>query len=321
MLAQRPPRITLTTATDGNHGRALAWTGRQLGLPVVVYLPALSTPCLVQRIRDEGAQTIIVDGNYDEAVRQATKDAAQDGRLLVQDTAWEGYEDIPRCIMQGYGTLMDEACEQARSQGQPPFTHVLLQAGVGSLAAAMQAYLCALTGTDRPITVILEPLQADCLLRSIREHDGVPRVVSGALDTIMAGLACGRPNPIGWEILRAHANVFAACDENLAALGMRILANPLRDDPRIISGASGAVSTGFLYAVMVRPDLVKLKEQLSLGPASRLLIINTEGETDPVSYRNIVWNGAFPWNCDDSVLPAAVAGRLVPARECCLQPH
>lgn len=300
--------ITLATATDGNHGRALAWVGRQLGLPVVVYLPALSTSHRVERISAERARTIVVDGNYDAAVLQAERDAAQHGWVLVQDTAWDAYEDIPRFIMQGYGTLMDETCEQVRSQGLQWFTHVLIQAGVGSLAGAVQGHLCSLVGPDRPRTVILEPLQADCLLRSIEARDASPRVVSGELDTIMAGLACGRPNPIGWEILRSHTDVFVGCSENLAALGMRVLGNPLAGDPRIISGESGAVSTGFLYTVMHRPDLAQFKERLGFGPTSRLLVINTEGDTDPISYRNIVWNGALPCHLGESSRSAVRAG-------------
>lgn len=311
LVEEGAARVTLATATDGNHGRALAWTGRQLGLPVVVYLPSLTTSGRVKRISDEGARTIIVDGNYDAAVLQAERDAVQDGWVLVQDTAWEGYEDIPRWIMQGYGTLVDEIHEQVDGQVHRRFTHVLIQAGVGSLAGALQGYLHSLGGADRPLTVILEPLQADCLLRSMEAHDPSAQVVSGELDTIMAGLACGRPNPLGWEILRSYADAFAACGDNLAALGMRLLGNPLPGDPRIVSGESGAVGAGFLYAVMTHPDFAPLKERLGVGPTSRLLVINTEGDTDPISYRNIVWNGAFPCNLRKNIRSVIPVGRRV----------
>lgn len=303
--------VTLATATDGNHGRALAWTGRQLGLPVVVYLPALSTSLRVKRISDEGARTVIVDGNYDDAVLQAEKDAGQNGWVLVQDTAWEGYEDIPRWIMQGYGTLFDEIHEQADGQGPWRSTHVLIQAGVGSLAGAVQGCLYSMAGADRPLTVILEPLQADCFLRSMEAGDSSPREVPGELGTIMAGLSCGRPNPLGWEILRDYADAFAACGDNVAALGMRVLGNPLPGDPWIVSGESGAVGAGFLYAVMTHPDFAPLKERLGVGPTSRLLVINTEGDTDPISYRNIVWNGAFPCNLRTNTRSVPSVGKRV----------
>ena len=292
-IVQQWPNLRLATATDGNHGRALAWVARQLGVPATVYLPAGSTAIRVERIQQEGAQTEIIAGNYDEAVRRACKQAHNEGWLLVQDTGWPGYEDIPRWIMQGYTTLIDEAYEQSKSFGKG-FTHVCLQAGVGSFAGAVQGCLYGITGAKRPVNIVLEPFAADCLLRSSSATDGKPRENKGSLRTIMAGLACGRPNPMAWEVLRDLTDCFVACDDSLAALGMRVLGNPALGDQPVVSGESGAIGIGFLYTIMKDPAYEELRRHLNLGPAARVLTVSTEGNTDPAVYRSVVWDGLWP---------------------------
>jgi diaminopropionate ammonia-lyase len=286
--------VTFVTATDGNHGRGVAWTARQLRQKAVVYMPKGSLPTRLENIRAEGASASIIEGNYDDAVRLAAQGAREHGWVVVQDTAWQGYEEIPTWIMQGYGTIAAEAIEQLCRIGIKKPTHVFLQAGVGSFAGAIQGYFADLFGNDRPVTAIIEPDQSDCLYRSAVANDGNPRIITGEMTTIMAGLACGEPNRIAWELLRDYSDVFFSCPDWVAAKGMRMLGNPLNNDPCIISGESGAVTAGLLAALMKNAYLEDARAALGLDRNSRVLLISTEGDTDPTRYRSIVWDGEYP---------------------------
>ena len=286
--------ITFTTATDGNHGRGVAWTANRLKQKSVVYMPKGSSLTRLENIRAEGAEASITDMNYDDAVRLATENANKYGWVVVQDTAWEGYEEIPTWIMQGYGTMALEALEQMKAMGVEKLTHVFVQAGVGSLAGAVQGFFASVFGEDRPVTVIVESDQADCLYKSALANDGKPRIVTGDLATIMAGLACGEPNTIGWNVLRDYSHMFASCPDWVAAKGMRMLGNPLGEDVRVISGESGAVTAGLLAELMTNPDMAEARAKLGLDENSRVLLFSTEGDTDPVKYRSITWDGECP---------------------------
>ncbi len=283
--------VTSATTTDGNHGRGVAWMARQLKQHAVVYMPKGSSQQRLAAIRNEGATAEIVDMNYDDAVRMTAEQAAKYGWVVVQDTAWDGYEKIPLWIMQGYGTLMLEAIDQLH---QVPPTHILVQAGVGSFAGMVQGMVTAAWGPNRPKVIVAEAMIADCLYRSAVAKQGTAFAVGGDLQTIMAGLACGEVNSIGWELLRDYAAAFASCPDDVSALGMRILGNPLPGDPRIISGESGAVTTGLLARLMISPALAKVRDALELDENSRVLLISTEGDTDPQKYLDIVWNGEHP---------------------------
>ncbi|WP_203249261.1 diaminopropionate ammonia-lyase [Sporosarcina beigongshangi] len=287
--------ITFVTATDGNHGRGVAWAANQLGQKSVVYMPKGSSEIRLNNIRKEGSEASITDLNYDDTVRLASRKAEENGWVLLQDTAWEGYEEIPAWIMQGYVTLLDEAIEQIAEFGDDKPTHVFLQAGVGSFAGSMLGYLADRFGDERPLTVIVEPDKAACLYKSIYVGDGEPHAVTGALDTIMAGLACGEPSTSSWGILKDYAEVFVSCPDYMAARGMRILANPLSSDPRIISGESGAaVGVGLISLLSGNEALNDMKNALNLNQDSKILVISTEGDTDPEHYREVVWDGAHP---------------------------
>lgn len=286
--------ITFVTATDGNHGRGIAWAANQLGQKSVVYMPKGSSEIRLTNIRKEGAEASITDLNYDDTVRLASQKAKENGWVLVQDTAWDGYEEIPAWIMQGYLTIIDEAMQQIAEVDDRP-THVFLQAGVGSFAGSMLGYLVEKFGEERPMTIIVEPDKADCLYQSMRVGDGKPHAVTGALDTIMAGLACGEPSKTSWGILKDYAQSFVSCPDYAAARGMRILANPLGCDPRIVSGESGAaVGIGLVSLVAENSRLIDMKHALNLNQDSKILIISTEGDTDPDHYRKVVWDGAYP---------------------------
>lgn len=226
------------TATDGNHGRGVAWTANQLNQKSVVYMQKGSAIERLNNILAEGAEASIMDMNYDEAVRLADKQAQEKGWIVVQDTAWEGYEDIPTWIMQGYMTLGYEIVKQ------------------------------------------LEESKADCIYRTAEANDGKLHFVTDDLDTIMAGLACGEPNSIGWNVLRDYADAFISCPDYVAVDGMRVMASPLDDDNKVVSGESGAAPLGCIYNVLTDDSLVDLKGKLGLDENSRLLFISTEGDTD-----------------------------------------
>ena len=286
---ERMGDITFVTATDGNHGRGVAWAAKQFGQKAVVYLPKGSTDERLKNIRAEGAEASIIDGNYDDAVRLAHQMAKEKGWVMVQDTAREGYERIPAQIMQGYGTMALEALEQLPKRP----THVFLQAGVGSMAGAVAGLLTHVYGERKPIIVIVEPNQADCLYQTARADDGKCHAVTGKMDTIMAGLACGEPCSIAWNVLKWCADAFVSCPDYAAAKGMRMLGNPAGKDKRIISGESGAAAFGCCAEILQNEALRPLREQLQLNGDSRILFFSTEGDTDRENYRRIVWDGMY----------------------------
>ena len=281
--------ITFITATDGNHGRGVAWTANTLGQKSVVHMPKGSAEERLNNIRACGAHADIIDGNYDDAVRLSRKEAEENGWVVVQDTSWEGYEEIPAWIMEGYCTMGLEAYEQLP---QKP-THIFLQAGVGSMAGAIAALFTSIYQEDRPKIIIVEPNNADCFYRTAKADDGNLHTVTGDMQTIMAGLACGEPCHLAWEILKDCADHFIAFPDWAAAKGMRILGNPLGRDDRVISGESGASAFGCMAAILTQPELAEMKEELALNEHSRVLFFSTEGATDRENYRKIVWDGAF----------------------------
>jgi diaminopropionate ammonia-lyase len=243
-------------------------------------------------MRDLGGEAILTELSYDAAVRWAAGKAEEHGWWLVQDTAWSGYEQVPRWIMQGYATMAAEADAQLIDAGAEA-THLLLQAGVGSMAAAVQSYWSAENGRV-PCTVVVEPDQAACFYHSTQAGDGRSHAVVGELATIMAGLACGEPSPLAWPVLSHSAVAFASCPDYVAALGMRLLASPLGNDPRVVAGESGAVGLGLLALLMLQPALAEDRRRLGLGRDATVLIFNTEGATDPENYRRVVWAGSHP---------------------------
>jgi diaminopropionate ammonia-lyase len=285
-LKNRLKDFTCITATDGNHGKAVAWAAKQLGCRAVIFMPTGTTPARLKSIKSLGADASIIEGNYDDAVRMAAEQARLNRWLLIQDTAWTGNEEIPMQVMQGYLTMFDEAIEQLG--GSIP-THVFVQCGVGSLAGSLQGYLVEKFGDQRPQLTVVEPIKAACHYESIKAMDGRPHTVAGDLNTIMAGLACGSPSKISWEILRDFADVFVACPDGVTMTGMRVLGNPLTGDDRVISGESGAVTLGLLINLLKQPELEPLKKDLNINSDSSILLFSTEGDTDPEMYRKIVW--------------------------------
>jgi len=285
-------QATFFTATDGNHGRGVAWAASKLNQKAVVHMPKGTTQTRLQNIKKLGAKVDIQELNYDDCVRLAAKEASATKRgVIVQDTAWDGYEEIPSWIMQGYGTMAMEAGEQLKEQGCERPTHIFVQAGVGSLAGAVVGYFSNLYKDNPPTFVVVEAQAAACLYKGAVAGDGKPRIVDGDMQTIMAGLACGEPNTISWDILKNHVKVFLAAPDWVAAQGMRMLAAPVKGDAPITSGESGAAPFGALTVLMTDPDYAALRKEIGLSADSRVLLFSTEGDTDPDRYKNIVWKG------------------------------
>jgi diaminopropionate ammonia-lyase len=272
-------KVTVTGATDGNHGRSVAWGAQTFGCRCVIYVHATVSEGRCRAIAAYGAEVRRVPGTFDDAVRRADADAAANGWSVVSDTSYEGYTDVPRDVMQGYSFLVEEALGQC-----PSFpTHVFVQGGVGGLAAGVCSYLWEKHGAGRPRYVVVEPDKADCLYRSAVA--GKPTPAQGALDTIMAGLACGEVSTLAWRILDAGADAFMTIDDAAAADCMRLLADGRFGDAPVVAGESAVAGlAGLLLAASDRDA----RRRLDLRPDSRVLVFGTEGATDPDVYRRIV---------------------------------
>lgn len=287
--------MVFITATDGNHGKGVAFAASKLGCKSIVLMPKGTVEVRAEAIGQVGAYEVtITDLNYDDAVRKAAKLAEENNWYLVQDTAWDGYEDVPNFITQGYTTMANEAYGQLQGYGVEKPTHLFLQAGVGSMAGGVLGYFTNKYKGNPPITTIVEPKTVACIYKSALLDDGNPHAVTGDLQTIMAGLNCGEPNTATWPILRDFASFYAACPDYVTARGMRILASPIDDDKKIISGESGAVGIGLLSLLMGKDELKEIKKAMNLNSDSVVLIFNTEGNTDPIGYDEIIYDGRNP---------------------------
>ena len=294
-VKERLGTLNFVTATDGNHGRGVAWTAQRLGHRAVVFMPKGTAAERLENIRRLGAEASITNVNYDDTVRLARAYAAEHKGIVVQDTSWEGYDEVPLHIMQGYTTMGSEIVEQLQAYGNIKPTHVFLQAGVGAMAGAMTGFIADYYKERRPLITIVEPNQADCIYRTALANDGQLHTVGGALDSIMAGLCCGEPCSLGWRQLAAYADNFVAMPDRAAALGMRVLGRPMGSDAAVVAGESGAAGFGLAMAALWEQDLAELKRSLQLDAKSVILCISTEGATDVANYRRIMWEGAWSW--------------------------
>jgi len=272
--------VTVTCATDGNHGRSVAWGARLFGCRCVIYVHESVSHGRCAAIAQYGAEVIRVPGNYDDSVRHAADEARRNGWTVVSDTTYEGYREIPIDVMHGYGVM---AREIVRALADEPPTHVFVQAGVGALAGSVCAAFWLAWGARRPQLVIVEPTRADCHFQS--GVAGRPVAVTGDLDTVMAGLACGEVSPLAWEIVDAGASAYVVVDDRFALDAMRVLAAPAPGDPAIVAGETGASG---LAALLAAKERAEIWQTLGLDGRSRVLLIGSEGDTDPEIYRQIV---------------------------------
>jgi diaminopropionate ammonia-lyase len=282
----RPAReVTVTCATDGNHGRSVAWGAHLAGCKCVIFIHATVSEGRAAAIRRCGAEVVRVPGNYDDAVRRAAAEAAKHGWFVVSDTSYAGYRDVPVDVMHGYGVMAAEILRQLPEDQTP--THVFVQVGVGALAAAICARFWLEWGPRRPRFVAVEPVRADCLLRSIEA--GRPVAVHGDLETVMAGLACGEVSELAWEILGEGADFALSVGDDWALEAVRVLADPCNGDPAIVAGETGAAGFAALLAALDRQEP---RARLGLDRSARVLLLGSEGDTDPEIYRRIVGRSA-----------------------------
>lgn len=273
--------ITVTAATDGNHGRSVAWGARTFGCRCVIYLPTSVSEWRQATIARYGAEVVCVPGTFDDAVRWAAADAARNGWYAVPDTAGDGGVAAPRHVMQGYTVMVDEVIRQL-SAGERP-THAFVQVGVGGLAAAVCAHMWESWGRERPRFIVVEPEKADCAYQSAVH--GRPTTVEGNLDTVMAGLAAGEVSPLAWRILERGADAFMTVPDSAALDCVVLLADGVDGDRPVVAGESAVGGLAGLLAAAMDP---RARRDLGLGAASRVLLIGSEGDTDPELYRRIV---------------------------------
>jgi diaminopropionate ammonia-lyase len=274
-------KTTVTCATDGNHGRSVAWGAQLFGCRCVIFVHAHVSQGRRNAIARYGAEVRVVDGNYDDSVREAAATAAANGWTVVSDTSYPGYREIPLDVMHGYGVMAAEIAQQMPA-GEPP-THVFAQAGVGALAAVLCAYFWLHWRERWPASIVVEPTRADCVYQSLAA--GHPVVVGGPLDTVMAGLACGEVSELAWEILHEGATGAIAIDDAYALEAIRALANPAAGDAPIVAGETGGSG---LAALLAARDYPEIRETLALDRDARVLLIGSEGDTDPAIYREVV---------------------------------
>lgn len=269
--------LTVACATDGNHGRSVAWGAQRAGIEAVIYVHETVSEGRAEAIRGFGATVVREGRTYDDSVRACAAAAAVNGWQIVSDTSWPGYEEVPKDVMQGYALLAIEAA----SQGARP-THVFVQGGVGGLAAGVLSHVWEGQGAGRPVFVVVEPEKAACLFESAKA--GGVTAVGGDLDTIMAGLACGEPSILAWRMLDQGADAFMTIADNAAADAMRQLATL-----GVVGGESGVAGLAGLIKAARDPAL---RAALRLDASSRVLCYGTEGATDPEVYRSIVGRSA-----------------------------
>ena len=280
---ERIGEMHFATTTDGNHGKGVSWAAGVFGCHAHVFMPKGSVEVRAQAIRDAGsAEVAITDMAYDDCVAWTSRIAEENGWLLIQDTSWEGYEQVPLWIMQGYTTLFYEAMNQMKTRP----THLFLQAGVGAMAGAI-AGAALETCPSAPIIATVEAEQVACFYESFKAGDGLPHKATGSGETIMAGLNCAVPCTLAWDILGGCAIGGYACSDEVTERGMRLLS---RENPPIVAGESGAVTAGLMEA-LADAEYSDVRDNLRLDRDSVILLINTEGDTDPDNYRSIVYHG------------------------------
>jgi len=285
LLKADPGIQEIVTATDGNHGRGVAWAAHRAGKRATVFLPRGTVEIRRANIEETGsARAEITDLTYDDAVRHAAAYAQEHGAALVQDTAFDGYRDIPRNIVLGYSTMALEAADALDAQNIVP-THVFLQAGVGSMAGGVTACLARGYGANVPTIAIMEAYNTPCVYESIRK--GTPAAACYSDYTAMAGLNCGEPNPDTLPVIGEFAEYYIQCPDEAAYEGMRRLAHPMPGDEAVVSGESGAIGIGVLMRLMLDPALDEWKEAMGLNEESVVLLFSTEGDTDPENYKRV----------------------------------
>lgn len=286
ILQDNPDITTFCTATDGNHGRAVAWASRLAGKKVVVFVPKDTVESRIKAIESEGAVVINTDLHYDETCEIARATSLKEGWQLVQDTAWKDYEEIPALIKAGYQTHFQELEPEIHSLPNPKIDLVFLQAGVGSWAASAIWYYLNRYGKNRPKIVVVEPYEAAGILASFEAGKRVSP--DGTFKTIMAGLNCGIPSSSSWDIIKSGTDITIKIKDKFAEQAIRELYYPDGDDQRIVAGESGVGGLAGFIALMTKTDMQILRATLGITTHTNVLFYNTEGATDPINFNKII---------------------------------
>jgi len=281
-------RFTFCTATDGNHGRGVAWTSRKLNQNAVIYMPKNTVQARIKNIESEGAKVIVVDGSYDDAVALSKREAEKNGWQIISDTSWPGYEEIPRWIAAGYTTIFKEIHDNPEFDDSIDI--VFVQAGVGALASTLAWYYNRAYKRNPVKIISVEPDSAGCLLESVQSSKGEPLKIGGDPNSLMAGLNCGTPSDAAWPFIRQGIDLFLTIPDDYAIKAMRRYYYPCGNDPRIISGESGSAGLAALIAICEDIDLFQAKREVGFDSNSRILLLNTEGDTDTQSFEYLVLN-------------------------------
>ncbi len=277
--------ITVCCATDGNHGRAVAWAAKNFGCASAVYIHEKVSECRAAALASYGARVVRTAGTYDDSVRCAAADAAANGWIVVSDTSYKDYTAIPRDVMHGYIVMADEVIEALPPEVLP--THVFVQCGVGALAAAICARFWWEFEEKRPCFVVVEPERAAALYESAKAGERI--TLRGNIDTVMACLSCGETSKLAWQVLNEGADFFMTIEDSAAMDAMRLLAAGVADDPPLVAGESAVAGLAGALATASDPEAARA---IQLEADSCVLVIGTEGDTDPQRYQEIVGRSA-----------------------------
>ncbi len=277
---------TFCAATDGNHGKAVAWTANKLRQRAIIYMPDNSAQARIDHITKENAEVVLVPGTFDDCVAKCASDAEANGWQVIGDTAYPGYMEIPQYIILGYSTIFREMENSINKPGKSDVDFVFLPAGVGGVASAGTSYYALRYGKNRPKIVCVEPKESDCFLESVKNGKGEPLFTKGNQMSIMAGLNCGMPSLIAWPIMRDATELFVGVPDDWAETAMRAY---YREG--IVSGESGAAALAGLIALMTTDEMKEAREKLGINSGSKVFVLNTEGDTDPVNWKKVVGVG------------------------------
>lgn len=276
--------FTVATATDGNHGRSVAWGAQKCGIKCKIYMHKGVSQSRAIAVELLGAEVTWVDGNYDDSLIKVKRDAIENEWHIISDTSYEGYTYVPKYVMAGYTVMTKEIMNQLKDEQIP--THIIVQGGVGGLAGAICAHAAAIWGTRRPKFIVVEPETADCLFQSAKH--GQPKMVHIETETLMGGLSCGEVSLLGWNILKDNVDDFVSISDDHVKTAMRVMALGLNDDPAVEAGESAVAGVAMLMELKERGAI---KKELGLDENSRVLLFGTEGATDQQMYDEIISGG------------------------------
>lgn len=276
--------FTVVTATDGNHGRSVAWGAQQCGINCRIYMHKGVSQSRAIAVELLGAEVIWVDGNYDDSLKKVKRDAIENEWHIISDTSYDGYTYVPKYVMAGYTVMTKEIIDQLKNDQIP--THIIIQGGVGGLAGAVCAHFAALWGDKRPRFIIVEPETADCLYQSAKA--GKPKMVHIETETLMGGLSCGEVSLLGWNILKDNTDDFVTISDDNIKTAMCLMALGLANDPKVEAGESAVAGIAMM---MELKDRGSIKADLGLDENSRVLLFGTEGATDQQMYDEIISGG------------------------------